>query len=143
MRHIMRMVFFVSGLLMLYGCSAGQPSNETASGQQASAEKAAAIEFEKTTHDFGQLQSGEKVAYAFRFTNTGNAPLVITDTRSGCGCTVGEYSRQPIAPGQSGRINVMFNSAGRRGFQSESIRIFTNAQPADHVLRITAEVVRE
>ena len=121
--------------------SSGQQSGEQAATLQGG-DAVALMSFEKNTHDFGQIVSGEKVSFAFRFTNTGDAPLVITNTRSGCGCTVGEYSRDPVAPGHSGRVTVMFNSAGRRGFQSESIRIFTNGEPSEHLLRVTAEVIR-
>jgi hypothetical protein len=121
--------------------SSGQQAGDRAAAMQGS-DGEAVMSFEKNTHDFGQIVSGEKVSFAFRFTNTGDAPLLITNTRSGCGCTVGEYSREPVAPGQTGRVTVMFNSAGRRGFQSESIRIFTNGEPSEHLLRVTAEVIR-
>ncbi|MFW5706840.1 MAG: DUF1573 domain-containing protein, partial [Bacteroidota bacterium] len=62
-----------------------------------------AITFEKTSHDFGKIITGEKVAYAFRFTNTGDQPLVITGIRSGCGCTVGDYPKDPVKPGEEAR----------------------------------------
>lgn len=98
------------------------------------------ISFEKTSHDFKKIISGEKVAYAFRFTNTGNSPLVITGIRSGCGCTVGDYPKDPVRPGEGGRISVVFNSAGRRGFQSESVRVLNNSEESIVTLRIQAEV---
>ncbi len=98
-------------------------------------------EFQKTTHDFGKIITGERVAYAFRFKNAGNSPLVITGIRSGCGCTVGDYPKDPVRPGEEGRVNVVFNSAGRRGFQSESVRVLTNAEESVITLRITAEVL--
>lgn len=106
------------------------------------AEKAPEITFEKSTHDFGNVFMGERVTYNFKFTNTGNSPLIIIGTRSGCGCTAGEYPKEPIAPGGEARINVTFNSAGRRGFQSESVRVITNATPQEHLLRITAQVIQ-
>lgn len=106
------------------------------------AEKAPEITFEKSTHDFGNIFIGEKVTYNFKFTNTGNAPLIIISTRSGCGCTAGDYPKEPIPPGGEARINVTFNSAGRRGFQSESVRVVTNATPQEYLLRITAQVIQ-
>lgn len=149
MLNISRIIFSLvcaSLLLLMVGCNADtnkKQSTETANDKQSSVEGGvAAIEFDKTSHEFGQIVSGEKVSFAFRFKNTGNSPLVISNTRSGCGCTVGEYSKDPIAPGETGRVTVMFNSSGRSGFQSETIRIFTNAQPSEHLLRITAEVSR-
>lgn len=99
------------------------------------------IRFEKEVHDFGKIISGERVSYHFRFTNSGDSPLIITSTRSGCGCTVGDYPKEPVLPGQSGRITVVFNSAGRSGFQSETVRVLTNAPQEIVNIRIQAEVV--
>jgi hypothetical protein len=132
---------FIMKIVLLVGCSSApqQQANDSRPGLL-NDNASAIVEFEKTTHEFGKIVSGEKVSYSFRFTNTGDAPLVISNTRSGCGCTAGQYSRQPIAPGESGQVTVIFNSAGRMGFQSESIRVFTNAEPSEYVLRITAEV---
>lgn len=100
------------------------------------------ISFDKDQHQFGAIFSGERVVYSFRFTNTGDAPLVITGTRSSCGCTAGEFTKDPIAPGQQGFVSVEFNSAGRNGFQSETLWVMTNVDPPDHRLRITADVIR-
>lgn len=137
-------LFFFLGLFV--SCNSG---GEKAGSQSASAENAAEVSkkapevsFEKMAHDFGPIFSGEKVAYNFRFTNTGDAPLIIINTRSGCGCTVGDYPKEPIPPGGTARVNVTFNSAGRRGFQSESVRVVTNATPQEYLLRITAEVIQ-
>lgn len=99
------------------------------------------VEFQKTTHDFGKIITGERVAYAFRFQNSGSSPLIITGVRSGCGCTVGDYPKDAIKPGEEGKVNIVFNSAGRRGFQSESVRVLTNAEESVVTLRITAEVL--
>ncbi len=99
------------------------------------------IYFEKNVHDFGKIITGERVSYGFRFSNTGGSPLLITGIRSGCGCTVGDYPTDPIMPGYDGKIDVIFNSSGRRGFQSESVRVLSNAEETVVTLRITAEVL--
>lgn len=108
------------------GTSGGAPENAATEGNSES--RFPKVNFEKMEHDFGKIFSGEKVTYSFSFTNTGDGPLIIVNTRSGCGCTVGDYPREPIQPGGQARIKVSFNSAGRRGFQSESVRVVTNAQ---------------
>ncbi len=136
-------LLIASGLLVFQSCSSGETTNQSSKLEDTAPKGAAEATFEKTSHDFGKIFSGERVSFAFNFTNTGDTPLVITNTRSGCGCTVGEYSKEPIAPGSTGRINVLFNSAGRKGFQSETIRISTNAEPSEYLLRISAEVIRE
>lgn len=142
-------LFAVCLLCLFFLASCGGTSapkdSTTVVAQSSSAgqgEKAPEVSFEKLTHDFGKIFSGEKVTYNFRFTNTGDAPLIIIHTRSGCGCTVGEYPKEPIPPGREARINVTFNSAGRRGFQSESVRVITNANPQEYLLRVTAEVIQ-
>jgi hypothetical protein len=137
-------LFLFLGLFVSCNNGGGKSNSQSASAENVTTamEKAPEVTFEKIAHDFGPIFSGEKVTYNFRFTNTGNAPLIIINTRSGCGCTVGDYPKEPIPPGGEARVKVMFNSAGRRGFQSESVRVVTNATPQEYLLRITAEVIQ-
>lgn len=97
--------------------------------------------FEKELHDFGQLVDGEKVSYSFKFTNTGDAPLIISNAKGSCGCTVPNWSRNPIAPGESGSIDVTFDSSGRSGKQNKAITLTANTNPSRKVLNITSEVI--
>jgi len=99
------------------------------------------MEFVKMEHDFGQLIQGERVSYAFKFTNTGGSDLVITSANAGCGCTVPNYPKHPIKPNESGVIEVAFNSSGRNGFQSQRVSLVANTQPNTLVLNITANIV--
>ena len=98
--------------------------------------KQAAIQFDKEEHDFGTLLQGEVVSYSFHFTNTGNMPLIISEVGSSRGCTVGDYPREPIAPGKTGDIKVTYNSAGHHGFQSRFLTVMSNTNPAKTTLRI-------
>jgi hypothetical protein len=102
--------------------------------------KQAAIKFDKEEHDFGILLQGEVVSYSFHFTNTGNTPLIISDVGSSCGCTVGDYPREPIAPGKTGDIKVTYNSSGHHGFQSRFLTVMSNTNPAKTTLRIKGTV---
>ena len=102
--------------------------------------KQAAIKFDKEEHDFGTLLQGEVVTYAFHFTNTGNMPLIISEVGSSCGCTVGDYPREPIAPGKTGDIKVTYNSSGHHGFQSRFLTVMSNTNPAKTTLRIKGTV---
>jgi len=99
------------------------------------------ISFEKTEHDFGDIMEGEKVEYAFKFTNTGNKDLVITSHSTTCGCTVPEYPKGAIAPGEGGIIKIAFNSKGKEGMTNKSITISTNGTTRDAVLTIKANVI--
>lgn len=139
MKNIILLSFI---LFSLFSCSPQQKDQATDkenNGENTSAE----ISFEKTEHNFKKIISGERVEYSFRFTNTGDAPLIITGIRSGCGCTVGDYPKDPLKPGEEGKIKVVFNSSGRKGFQSQSVSILNNTQESPKTLRITAEVIEQ
>lgn len=103
-------------------------------------EKMPKIVFETDMHDFGQLMAGEVISYSFKFTNTGNADLVISGCDASCGCTVADYPRERIAPGKNGYITVSFKSQGMSGHQMKEIIVASNAQPARTRLTITATV---
>jgi hypothetical protein len=102
--------------------------------------KQAVITFEKQEHDFGSLLHGEVVSYSFHFTNTGNMPLIISEVGSSCGCTVGDYPHEPIAPGKKGDIKVTYDSKGHQGFQSRTLTVLSNTNPAKTFLRIKGTV---
>lgn len=98
------------------------------------------VEFEKETHDFGKIKEGEKVAYSFKFKNTGKSDLIITDAKGSCGCTVPNYPTKPIAPGEEGLIDVSFDSAGKTGKQNKTVTLLTNCEPSTKILTIMGEV---
>ncbi|MTI19819.1 DUF1573 domain-containing protein, partial [Fulvivirga sp. RKSG066] len=75
------------------------------------------MSFEEEKHDFGDIHQGDKVEHVFQFENTGNEPLIITNVQTTCGCTAPEWPKDPVAPGQTGKIKVVFNSAGKIGRQ--------------------------
>ena len=105
-----------------------------------SKERMPVISFEKNMHDFGNLTAGENISYSFKFTNTGNADLVISSCEATCGCTVADYPREKIAPGASGYVTVSFRSAGKAGQQLQEVTVVSNAQPSRTKLRIQAKV---
>ncbi len=97
-----------------------QASAQTSSGP--------VITWEKPTHDFGDITQGEKVEHTFKFTNTGDSPLVITNVQVTCGCTTPKgWTRDPIPPGEESEIILGFNSAGKYGRQKKIITIVSNA----------------
>lgn len=100
------------------------------------------FDFEKKEHNFGKIIEGEKVSYAFKFKNTGNADLIITAADASCGCTIPEYPKKPLSPGEEGVVKVLFNSSSRKGIQNKTITIIANTQPSTVVLKIKAMVVQ-
>lgn len=113
-------------------------AKETASVEEAAAKPA--MTFEVKEYDFGEIMQGDKVEYVFKFTNTGNAPLIISNARASCGCTVPEWPKEPIPPGDTGEIDVVFNSAGKSGRQTKSIRISTNIGDQPEVVYLKGNV---
>ncbi len=99
------------------------------------------FKFLNTTHDFGKIVDGEKVSFAFRFTNSGTGDLLIRAANGSCGCTVPEYPKEPIPPGGSGIITVTFNSEGRVGMQNKTVSLIANTIPNTTELSISAEVL--
>lgn len=105
----------------------------------AQAQGKAEIKFEKTSHNFGTFSEDQSVVkYVFKFTNVGDAPLVIHQAVASCGCTVPEYTTEPVLPGKSGEIKVTYNGKGRYpGHFKKSITILTNS--TTETLRLTIE----
>lgn len=138
-------------ILILTGCNSGNRDSEpipadvvsnpnTASGD-GDASELPMFRFIETEHDFGRIREGETVSFQFKFENAGKSDLVIADVSTSCGCTVPEYEKTPIRPGEVSSITVAFNSKGRRGYQSKNIVVVANTQPNTTLLRIKAQVV--
>jgi hypothetical protein len=100
----------------------------------------AQMEFEEVEWNFGEINQGESVEYAFNFTNTGSDPLIITSAKGSCGCTVPVWPREPVAPGESGVIDVKFNSKGKKGKQNKRVTLITNMVPSQKVLTVKGQV---
>jgi len=104
------------------------------------------IQFEEETHDFGEVMEGEKVVYVYKFKNTGKEPLVISNAKGSCGCTVPEWPREPIPVGGDGEIRVQFDSKGKGkiggGPQAKKVTITANTDPANTFLNIKGIVTK-
>lgn len=98
------------------------------------------LTFDKTEHDFGEIIAKTPVETVFKYTNTGKAPLVITDIKSTCGCTVPkDWSREPLDPGEEGQFTVKFNGSGTNKV-SKAITVTANTEKSKEVVKITAFV---
>ncbi|WP_299550157.1 DUF1573 domain-containing protein [Seonamhaeicola sp.] len=111
-----------------------------AAERDAKASKFPVIEFDKTEHDFGEIEKGTKVSTVFKYKNVGDAPLVITEIKSSCGCTVPQdWSREPLASGGSGEFTVTFNGSGTNKV-SKTITVTANTEKGKETVKITAFV---
>jgi len=138
---------FSALLLLSYGCDRASSkiksadNSETAAGGVDPSQGTPQFQFEELAHDFGQIAEGTLAQHSFKFKNTGNAPLIISNAQGSCGCTVPDYPRTPIAPGESGEIKVSFDSNGRPGRNDKQVTIDANTVPNAMVLNITSEVI--
>jgi hypothetical protein len=98
------------------------------------------LTFEKQEHDFGTITQGDKVNYEFKFKNTGQADLIITDAKGSCGCTVPDYPKTPIKPGGSGKIKVSFDSTGKNGQNTKSVTLSCNIKEGKKIINIKANI---
>jgi hypothetical protein len=103
-------------------------------------EKVAKIEFKTDTIDYGIIEKGANGVRVFEFTNTGNAPLIITDVKSTCGCTIPKKPDGPIMPGETGQIEVKYDT-NRVNPIRKTITVTSNADTATIALKIKGEVI--
>lgn len=99
------------------------------------------IKWDKDSHDFGKITEGEKVSHRFTFKNTGSNPLLMTMVKPSCGCTASNWSKEEIAPGGEGFVDLEFNSAGKSGVQRKNVTVYLNAEPIMQYLTFMGEVV--
>jgi len=99
-----------------------------------------AFKFERTEYDFGQIKEGEKVVYTYKFTNTGEAPLIVQSVQPSCGCTAPDWSKEPIPVNGTGFVKVEFDSNGKQGIQNKVVTVNANTWPKSLILRFKAQV---
>ena len=131
MKHLRLILLLVAATLGIAALSAAGPAGK------------AKIEFDATSHDFGNIGAeGGPVSHTFTFTNTGEAPLIIVSATASCGCTRPEYTTKPVAPGKKGKITVTYLPSGQPlGEFSKTVRVRTNAPGKRAVLQIGGVIV--
>jgi hypothetical protein len=158
-----KIIYIVSGMVLLTTVACNEPATENNSAENeikteeistdiinnpASAteenidtENLPSFEFEEEVIDFGEISQGEKVKRMFRFKNTGKTDLIISDAKGSCGCTVPIWPKKPIAPGEEGEIEVVFDSNGKQGRQHKTVTLVANTLPNTKVLAIKGDIL--
>lgn len=137
---------FAIASLMLTACKENaalridEEAAKKAEMAHANSGKMPVIEFESTDHDFGDITEGDKVEHIYKFTNKGNADLVITSAKPSCGCTVPSYTQTPVKPGETGEIKAIFDSSGKPGMQQKTITVTLNTEKGTEMLNFKANV---
>ncbi len=144
---MLRNILYIVSILLFVSC--GQQKEKLPTdmvGIPASADKGLdrselpEIEFEESEFDFGTITQGEKVSHEFKFENTGEKDLIISNAYADCGCTVPEVPKKPIAPGEEAVIRVTFDSDKKSGMVTKSISVLTNCVPNKRVVKIKANI---
>ncbi len=138
-------ILALAGLFALTSCkdNAADKVNEenvaTAAERDAESGKFPVMSFSESEFDFGTIDQGTNVEHVFKFTNTGDADLVIVDAKSSCGCTVPEYTKEPVAPGAEGEMLVKFNGSGKNQV-TKTVTITANTESGKEQIKIKAFV---
>lgn len=98
------------------------------------------FDFERKVYKFGKIKAGAIIEFEYTFSNAGTEPLLITDIKVQCGCTVPDYPKSPILPGQKSTIKVKFDSKGKIGYQDRTLEIYSNAKKSPEVVRFKGTV---
>jgi len=100
----------------------------------------AEFKFNEEKHDFGKIPQGTPVTTVFEFTNVGEAPLILTEVKPTCGCTIADYTKTPVLKGAKGSIKITYNAAVASAF-NKTIVVTSNAKTPTKYLNIVGEVV--
>jgi Protein of unknown function (DUF1573) len=98
------------------------------------------IEWAEHDHDFGKIPATDSVKHIFWFTNTGSSPAKIMEVKPACGCTSGKHTKEEVAPGEKGFVELKFDPKGKTGIQSKSATVILNTDPKTHSLTFKAEI---
>lgn len=124
------------------GVAAAKPVlNSNVADVQEVSGPAAEFQFAEEEYDFGTVTEGAVVTHTFKFKNVGEVPLVIQNASASCGCTVPDYSKEPIPVGGTGEVQVKFNSANKVGIQSPTVRITANTKSPVTTVKLKGTVV--
>ncbi|MGM9478718.1 DUF1573 domain-containing protein [Pedobacter sp. GSP4] len=115
--------------------------NDTSKTTKIAPADASVIVFERDVFDFGKIEQGEKVIHDFKLKNTGKSPLIVSNATATCGCTIPQVPGEPILPGKTGIISVVFNSEGKMGMQDKVVTITSNANPTVTTVHLVGEVL--
>ena len=128
---MLKVFFLVSSFcLMLTGCDVRKKDKQASIPTQIEIKDPTTVQIIDSVYDFGKVTEGEVVEYSYRFRNSGNMPLVITEQpRASCGCTIAERPEEPVMPGDTGFIKVKFNSENRPGEANKTVTVSSNANP--------------
>lgn len=138
----MKKLLSALALLLLVAAVGYSQNDAAATPQAAETQDGPVMAFESETVNYGVVEQGSDPYRVFKFTNTGNAPLIITNAKGSCGCTVPTFPKEPIGPGESGEIKVRYDT-NRLGKFTKRVTLTTNAGDEQKMLTIEGEVIKK
>ena len=138
----MKKLLSALAMLLLVAAVGYSQDDVAATAQAADSQDGPVMAFETETVDYGVIEQGSEPYRVFKFTNTGNAPLIITNAKGSCGCTVPTYPKEPIGPGETSEIKVRYDT-NRLGKFTKRVTLTTNAGEEKQMLTIQGEVVQK
>lgn len=110
--------------------------------EEANAMEQTTVEWYENDHDFGEIVEGQVATYTYTFKNVGEHPLKLVRVKASCGCTTPSYSKEEIAPGEEGMVQIAFNTAHKVGFQNKAVTVTGNFPGTNQILRFKGKVVK-
>lgn len=132
--------YIISVSISLFFISCNTKNTKDVKHERLEKHAVTSLAFNETEYDFGTITSGEFVTHRFVFKNTGNSSLYISKVLADCGCTIADYEKKEIKPGEEGYIELVFNSEGYHGLQIKKVNVYANTKPEVHELTIAATV---
>lgn len=147
-----KILLTIIGGCLIFACNSSPESEITTdlinntnsastTNEEPTKENAPFFEFEEEVKDFGKITQGESVRTIFKFRNVGKTNLIISSAQGSCGCTVPNFPKEPIKPGEHAEIEVVFNSEGKSGLQNKTVTLVANTIPNTTVIALKGEVL--
>lgn len=131
MKQTLNSILIVAISFLLFNATTAVGKHET---------KVAIFNFETEVIDYGTVLQNSDGVRQFTFTNTGDAPLVITEIKTSCGCTVPSYSKAPILPGETGQLDIKYDTR-RLGAFTKTVTVISNAESGNKILKIKGNII--
>ncbi|PRD57265.1 DUF1573 domain-containing protein [Sphingobacterium gobiense] len=142
MMNIINSFFICAALTTMVSCgNSANKDAETVDTTVNESAKGGKVEFDESVFDFGEVKEGEIVEKIYTYTNTGTAPVILSQVSASCGCTTPSYTQTPVLPGKSGEVKVSFDSNGQVGKQQKIVTIVSNADNRVTTIQLKGEVL--
>ncbi|MBR7035740.1 MAG: DUF1573 domain-containing protein [Bacteroidales bacterium] len=139
MKHFGFLIVVCGTLIFASACHSGEKATT-----KMVADTVTSIEFEHKNYSFGAIPKGQIVEHTYFFKNTGNVDLIIDEVDPSCGCTTPEWTKEPVKPGERGKIRVKFDTQHQSyGNKTKQVAVYSNTVPSRNLLQFTAQVVEE